>query len=55
MNDNVITSNKNEDALIREESAKKEVKEVVKKEVPEERESDITSKIETGLFDKEEK
>ena len=47
MNDNVITSNKNEDALIREESAKKEV--------PEEREGDITSKIETGLFDKEEK
>lgn len=47
MNDNVITSNKNEDALIREENAKKEV--------PEEREGDITSKIETGLFDKEEK
>ena len=55
MNDNVITSNKNEDALIREENAEKEVKEVVKKEVPEEREGDITSKIETGLFDKEEK
>ena len=55
MNDNVITSNKNEDALIREENAKKEVKEVVKKEVPEEREGDIKSKIETGLFDKEEK
>ena len=52
MNDNVITSNKNEDALIREENAKKEV---VKKEVPEEREGDIKSKIETGLFDKEEK
>lgn len=51
MNDNVITSNKNEDALIREENAKKEVK----KEVTEEREGDITSKIETGLFDKEEK
>ena len=30
MNDNVITSNKNEDALIREESAKKEVKKEVK-------------------------
>ncbi len=60
MNDNVITSNKNEDTLIREESAKPEVKEVVrkeevKKEVSEERESDLTSKIETGLFDKEEK
>lgn len=55
MNDNVIASNKNEDALIREENAKKELKEEVKKEVPEERESDITSKIETGLFDKEEK
>lgn len=51
MNDNVITSNKNEDALIREEDAKKELK----KEVSEERESDLTSKIETGLFDKEEK
>lgn len=51
MNDNVIISNKNEDTLIREEDAKKEVK----KEVSEERESDITSKIETGLFDKEEK
>lgn len=51
MNDNVITSNKNEDTLIREEDAKKEVK----KEVSEERESDLTSKIETGLFDKEEK
>lgn len=47
MNDNVITSNKNEDTLIREESSKKEVSE--------ERDSDITSKIETGLFDKEEK
>lgn len=47
MNDNVITSNKNEDTLIREEDAKKEA--------PKERESDITSKIETGLFDKEEK
>ena len=52
MNDNVTLSNKNEDALIREENAKKEV---VKKEVPEEREGDIKSKIETGLFDKEEK
>lgn len=51
MNDNVITSNKNEDILIREEDAKKEVK----KEVSEERDTDITSKIETGLFDKEEK
>lgn len=51
MNDNAITSNKNEDTLIREEDAKKEVK----KEVSEERESDLTSKIETGLFDKEEK
>ena len=49
MNDNVITSNKNEDILIREEDAKKEVK----KEVSEER--DLTSKIETSLFDKEEK
>ena len=49
MNDNVITSNKNEDTLIREEDAKKEVK----KEVSEER--DLTSKIETSLFDKEEK
>ena len=47
MNDNVITSNKNEDTLIREESSKKEVSEEIK--------SDITSKIETGLFDKEEK
>ena len=46
MNDNVITSNKNEDALIREESAKKEVKEVVKKEVPEEVEiPEIISKV----------
>ena len=51
MNDNVITSNKNEDTLRREEDSKKEAK----KEVSEERESDITSKIETGLFDKEEK
>ena len=47
MNDNVITSNKNEDTLIREESSKNEVSEEIK--------SDITSKIETGLFDKEEK
>ena len=47
MNDNVIASNKNEDTLIREESSKKEVSEEIK--------SDITSKIETGLFDKEEK
>lgn len=51
MNDNVITSNKNEDTLIREEDSKKEAK----KEASEEREGDITSKIETGLFDKEEK
>lgn len=51
MNDNVITSNKNEDTLIREEDAKKEVK----KEISEERDTDITSKIETDLFDKEEK
>lgn len=48
MNDNVITSNKNEDTLIREEDVKTSKKD-------EERESDITSKIETGLFDKEEK
>ena len=47
MNDNVITSNKNEDTLIREESSKKEVSEEIK--------GDVTSKIETGLFDKEEK
>lgn len=48
MNDNVITSSKNEDTLIREEDAKTSKKD-------EERESDITNKIETGLFDKEEK
>ena len=30
MNDNVITSNKNEDTLIREESSKKEVSEEIK-------------------------
>ena len=48
MNDNVITSNKNEDTLIREEDVKTSKKD-------EERESDITNKIETGLFDKEEK
>ncbi len=60
MNDNVMSSNKNEDALIRESDPKTEVKEVItkedaKKDVNEKRESDITSKIETGLFDKEEK
>lgn len=48
MNDNVITSSKNEDTLIRKEDAKTSEKD-------EERESDITNKIETGLFDKEEK
>lgn len=48
MNDNVILSDKKEDTLIREEDAKTSKKD-------EERESDITSKIETGLFDKEEK
>lgn len=48
MNDNVILSDKKEDTLIREEDAKTRKKD-------EERESDITSKIETGLFDKEEK
>lgn len=60
LNDNVMSSNKNEDALIRESDPKTEVKEVitkedVKKDVNEKRESDITNKIETGLFDKEEK
>lgn len=48
MNDNVILSDKKEDTLIREEDAKTSKKD-------EERESDITNKIETGLFDKEEK
>ena len=48
MNDNVILSDKKEDNLIREEDAKTSEKD-------EERESDITNKIETGLFDKEEK
>mgnify|MGYP002764070680 FL=1 len=48
MNDNVILSDKKEDTLIREEDAKTSEKD-------EERESDITNKIETGLFDKEEK
>lgn len=48
MNDNVITSSKNKDTLIRKEDAKTSEKD-------EERESDITNKIETGLFDKEEK
>lgn len=48
MNDNVILSDKKEDTLIRKEDAKTSEKD-------EERESDITSKIETGLFDKEEK
>lgn len=48
MNDNVILSDKKEDTLIREEDAKTSKKD-------EKRESDITNKIETGLFDKEEK
>ena len=48
VNDNVILSDKKEDTLIREEDAKTSKKD-------EERESDITNKIETGLFDKEEK
>lgn len=48
MNDNVILSDKKEDTLIRKEDAKTSEKD-------EERESDITNKIETGLFDKEEK
>lgn len=48
MNDNVNLSDKKEDTLIREEDAKTSKKD-------EERESDITNKIETGLFDKEEK
>lgn len=48
MNDNVNLSDKKEDTLIREEDVKASKKD-------EERESDITSKIETGLFDKEEK
>ena len=46
MNDNVNLSDKKEDTLIREEDAKTSKKD-------EERESDITNKIETGLFDKE--
>ena len=48
MNDNVSLSDKKEDTLIREEDVKASKKD-------EERESDITNKIETGLFDKEEK
>ena len=48
MNVNVNLSDKKEDTLIREEDAKTSKKD-------EERESDITNKIETGLFDKEEK
>lgn len=48
MNDNVNLSDKKEDTLIRKEDAKTSKKD-------EERESDITNKIETGLFDKEEK
>ena len=48
MNDNVNLSDKKEDTLIREEDTKTSKKD-------EERESDITNKIETGLFDKEEK
>ena len=48
MNDNVNLSDKKEDTLIREEDVKASKKD-------EERESDITNKIETGLFDKEEK
>ena len=48
MNDNVNLSDKKEDTLTREEDAKTSKKD-------EERESDITNKIETGLFDKEEK
>lgn len=48
MNDNVNLSDKKEDILIREEDVKTSKKD-------EERESDITNKIETGLFDKEEK
>lgn len=48
MNDNVTLSDKKEDTLIREEDVKASKKD-------EERESDITNKIETGLFDKEEK
>ena len=48
MNDNVILSDKKEDTLIREEDAKTSKKD-------EKRESDITNKIETGLFDKVEK
>ena len=48
MNDNVTLSDKKEDTLIREEDVKTSKKD-------EERESDITNKIETGLFDKEEK
>ena len=47
MNDNVNLSDKKEDTLIREEDVKASKKD-------EERESDITNKIETGLFDKEE-
>lgn len=48
MNDNVTLSDKKEDTLIREEDVKASKKD-------EERESDITNKIETCLFDKEEK
>lgn len=48
MNDNVNLSDKKEDTLIREDDVKASKKD-------EERESDITNKIETGLFDKEEK
>lgn len=48
MNDNVNLSDKKEDTLIREEDVKASKKD-------EERESDIANKIETGLFDKEEK
>ena len=48
MNDNVNLSDKKEDTLIREEDVKASKKD-------EERESDITNKIEIGLFDKEEK
>lgn len=48
MNDNVNLFDKKEDILIREEDVKTSKKD-------EERESDITNKIETGLFDKEEK
>ena len=48
MNDNVNLSDKKEDTLIREEDVKASKKD-------EEKESDITNKIETGLFDKEEK